>query len=75
LNLLGFIPCLGAVFTLAGWIWSLVAMVIAIRQRLDVDTTSAIVTAVIGWIVIVAIYIVIFVIFGGIFALGSILTG
>jgi hypothetical protein len=73
--LLGFIPCLGALFTLVGWIWSLVAMVIAIRQGLDVDTTSAIVTTVIGWIVVVVIYIVVFVIFGGIFAIGSILAG
>lgn len=74
LNLLGFIPCLGALVTLVGWIWSLVAMVIAIRQGLDVDNTTAIVTAVIGWIVVVVINIVIFAVFGGMFALGSILA-
>jgi hypothetical protein len=75
LNVFAFIPCLGALLSFIGWIWSLVAMVVAIRQGLDVDNTSAIVTAVIGWIVVMVINIVTFAVFGGIFALGALLTG
>lgn len=51
LGVLSFIPCLGALLALAGAIWALVAMVVAVRQALDFDTTKAILTVVVGFIV------------------------
>ncbi len=53
-NLLGvfsFIPCLGPLVGLIGSIWALVAMVVAIRQALDFDTTRAILTVIVGFFV------------------------
>ncbi|MBI3968424.1 MAG: YIP1 family protein [Chloroflexi bacterium] len=50
LNILGFIPCLGAILALVVAIWSLVCGVVAIRQALDFDTGKAIATAVIAFI-------------------------
>lgn len=53
-NLLGFfsfIPCVGWVVALVGSILALVAGVIAVREAMEFDTTKAIVTVVIGWIV------------------------
>ena len=49
LGLLSFIPCVGAIFSLAGFVLSLVAAVIAIREAMDFDTGKAVVTAIIGW--------------------------
>ena len=48
LGILVAIPFLGALIALALWVWSVVAGVIALRQALDIDTTKAIVTAVIS---------------------------
>lgn len=48
---LGFIPLVGGLVSLAVWIWILVTTIVAIRQALDVDTTKAIATGVIGWLV------------------------
>ena len=53
LYVLGFIPVLGAIIRFAVAIWVLIAGVIAIRQALDVGTGKAILTAVLGWLVIV----------------------
>jgi hypothetical protein len=50
--LLGFIPVLGGVLALVVGIWVLIAGVVAIRQALDFGTGKAIVTAVLGWLVI-----------------------
>lgn len=56
LFVLGIIPLLGAfVFPIVS-IWMLVAGVIAIRQALDVDTGKAILTAVVGWVVMMVIH-------------------
>jgi hypothetical protein len=59
LSLLSFIPCVGPLLALAGAILSLVASVIAIREALDFDTTKAILTAIIGWVIILVISMVI----------------
>ncbi|HDN79501.1 MAG: hypothetical protein DRI61_02890 [Chloroflexi bacterium] len=56
LSFFKFIPCIGPLITLAGAIWSLVAGVVAIREALDFDTTKAIITVIIGWIVMLIIY-------------------
>jgi hypothetical protein len=55
LSILVFIPCVGALASLAGAIWSLVAGVIAVREALDFDTTKAIITVIIGWVIILLI--------------------
>jgi uncharacterized membrane protein len=49
LGLLGFIPCIGWIFPIAGWILALIAGVIAIREAMDFDTGNAIITVVISW--------------------------
>jgi hypothetical protein len=57
-NLLGiftFIPCIGWLISLAGGLWALVAVVIAIRQALDFDTGKAIGTAIIGFFAVLVI--------------------
>ncbi len=61
-NVLGFfvfIPCLGWLVALAGAIWALVAGVIAVRQALDFDTTNAILTVLIGWVVMMIVVVLI----------------
>lgn len=51
LYVLAIIPILGWLVSLGVGIWILVAGIIAIRQALDFSTGKAILTAVIGWIV------------------------
>jgi len=55
LAILGFIPLLGGLISLVVGIWTLIAMVIAVRQALDFTTGKAILTCVVGWLVMVAI--------------------
>lgn len=50
-----FFPLIGGLIGAIVWLWALVAGVIAIRQALDFDTGSAIRTAIVGWIVMVAL--------------------
>jgi hypothetical protein len=50
---LGFIPVLGGIIRFVVAIWVLITGIIAIRQALDVGTGKAILTAVLGWLVIV----------------------
>ena len=52
LSVLGFIPCFGPLISLAAAIWSLATGFIAVRQGLDVDNTKALITVVIGWIIV-----------------------
>jgi len=56
LSILSFIPCAGAIFSLVGAIWALVAGVIAVRQALDFDTTKAVITCIIGWVAMLILY-------------------
>ncbi|UCC86596.1 MAG: YIP1 family protein [Anaerolineales bacterium] len=75
LGLLGFIPCLGALAGLVGAVWSLVAGVIAVRQALDFDTTKAVITVVIGWVIVFVISLAITAVLGvGALGVGA-LTG
>ncbi|HNS01780.1 MAG TPA: Yip1 family protein [Anaerolineae bacterium] len=72
LGVLSFIPCAGAIVGLVVMIWSLVCGIIAIREALDVDTGKAVITALIGWLVIFVISMVIGVVFGvGMAAVGG----
>jgi hypothetical protein len=47
-QILGIIPCFGWI---VGWIWSLIAGFIAVRQGLDLDDTNACLTIIVGFIV------------------------
>jgi hypothetical protein len=47
---LGIIPFFGGLVRLVVAVWMLVAGIIAIRQALDFDTTKAVITAVIGFV-------------------------
>ena len=64
LGILGFIPCLGGIAGLVGGIWVLVAGVIAIRQALDFTTGKAIMTAIVGWILLMVVTLGIALVFG-----------
>jgi len=46
---------LGGLISLVASIWALIAMVIAVRQALDFTTGRAILTCIVGWIVMVVI--------------------
>jgi len=50
-GIVGFIPCVGWLISLAGSLYALVLTVMAVKEGLDVDMGKAIVTCVIGWIV------------------------
>jgi hypothetical protein len=55
-----------AIIPIIGWlaaIWSLVCMVVALRQGLDISTGKAILTAIIGWLVLIVAQIILFAIF------------
>jgi len=57
LRIFGFIPAIGPLIILAASIWQLVAVVVAIRQALDyTQTWRAVVVVLIGWLVNVAIF-------------------
>jgi hypothetical protein len=64
---------------LVGAIWALVTSVIAVRQALDFDTTKAVLTSVIGWVIALAISMIVGVAFGigalGLGALGAAFSG
>lgn len=73
LGLLGFIPCVGWLISLAAFVLSLIAAVIAIREALDFDTGKAVVTAIVGWVIIVIINVVVGIVLGvGAAGLGAI---
>src|SRR5262249_7144360 len=58
LRILSFIPVLGGLISFIVAIWSIVAGVIAVRQALDFDTGKAILTVIIGFVVVVIVTIV-----------------
>jgi hypothetical protein len=52
LTVLGIVPLLGGLVRLAVAVWVLAAGIVALRQALDFGTGKAILTAVLGWLVI-----------------------
>jgi len=66
IRVLGIIPVLqGIVFPIAA-IWMLVAMVIAVRQALDYTSTlRAVGVCLIGWIIQIVLFVLLFSVFGG----------
>lgn len=66
LRILGVIPILGTVIFFVCGIWMLVAMIIAVRQALDYQSTlRAVGVCIIGWIIQMILFWVIFSLFGG----------
>lgn len=63
-GLLGFIPCVGWLFSVAGWVLSIAAGVVAIRESMEFDTTKAVITAVIGLLVYIIVSIVVGLVWG-----------
>jgi len=59
LFIFGFLPVLGGFVGAVVGIWLLVTGIVAIRQALDVDTGKAILTAFLGWLVAVAIPVIV----------------
>ena len=65
IRILGIIPGLMSIVFLAGGVWMLVAMVVAVRQALDYTSTwRAVGVCVIGWIIQVVVIAVLFGILG-----------
>jgi hypothetical protein len=71
LGIVGFIPCIGWLVSLVGAVWALVAGVIAVRQALDFDTTKAVITVIIGWVIVFIITLVI----GAVLGIGALGAG
>jgi hypothetical protein len=66
IRVFGIIPGLGKVVFLVASIWMLVAMVIAVRQALDYNSTlRAVGVCVIGWIIQTVVLVLLFSILGG----------
>ncbi len=66
IRVLGVIPFLGAIAMFAASVWMLAAMVIAVRQALDYQSTwRAVGVCLIGWIAQMVLFGVVFAIFGG----------
>jgi hypothetical protein len=69
LAILSFIPFLGGIVASVAMIWSLVAMVIAVRQALDFTTGRAVATCIVGFIALVVISAIVGGLAGGLSAL------
>ncbi|MBM4452343.1 MAG: hypothetical protein FJ024_07715 [Chloroflexi bacterium] len=51
LKILSFIPWVGGIINLGASIWTLIAVVVGVRQALDVSTWRAIAICIVGWLV------------------------
>ena len=47
---LAFIPCLGGILSLVGWVWALAASFVAIREGLDLDSGKTLITIILAFI-------------------------
>ena len=71
-SILGIIPVLGWIVPFIVWVWSIAAMVVAVRQALDYSSTGrAFAVCLIGWVVNVVITFMMLPIIG----LGSMMSG
>ena len=65
LRVLGFLPGIGALVMLAALVWGLAAMIVAVRQALDYDSTGrAILVCLIGWLPFIIIIMIPFFVLG-----------
>ncbi len=58
LAFLSFIPFVGWVFALIGFILTLIAALLAIKESLDLDWIEAVITVIIGWVIMLVIRLV-----------------
>lgn len=66
LRVLGIIPGIGGIIFMIASVWMLVAMVIAVRQALDYQSTlRAVGVCMIGWIIQAIILMILFMVLGG----------
>ena len=66
LRILAIIPGIGGIIFMITSVWMLVAMVIAVRQALDYKSTlRAVGVCMIGWVIQILIFVLLFSIFGG----------
>ena len=59
LGVFGVIPCVGWLFAIVGWALSIIAGVIAIRESMEFDNSSAVITAVLGLILYIVASVII----------------
>jgi hypothetical protein len=71
LSIFGFIPCLGGLLSLAGWIWSLAASFVGIREGLDLDSGKTLVTILLAFIGAVVVSFLVGLVLAPLFALGA----
>lgn len=70
-GVLGIIPFLGLLIQLAVAIWTIVAMVIGVRQALDYDDTiKAVIVCVVAWVIMFAVTLI-----AGMFGVGAAMAG
>lgn len=67
LLILNFIPVLGYIVSVVVWVWTLVTLVIAVQESLDVEIGPAIIVCLIAW----AVFFVVSILLGLIFGLGA----
>ncbi len=66
LRILAIIPGIGGIIFMIASVWMLVAMVIAVRQALDYQSTiRAVSVCMIGWVIQTIILLILFAVFGG----------
>jgi hypothetical protein len=58
LNILAFVPILGGIVGFVVGLWILAATVVAMRQALDIDTTKAVLTGILGFIAYIILAVV-----------------
>lgn len=71
LSVLGFIPCIGAILSLVGWVWSLVASFIGIRQGLDLDNGKTAITVILSFLAAILINFVISLLLAPLLTIGT----
>ena len=65
IRVLGLVPGLNWLVTLVAALWMLVAMVVAVRQALDYDSTGrAVAVCLIGWVINMVVFVVLAALFG-----------
>jgi len=64
LGIFGIIPCLGWIASIIGFILALIAGFIAVREAMEFDTGKAIATVLIGWVIVIAISVVLGIVLG-----------
>jgi hypothetical protein len=59
LRVLGFIPVLGVIITIASYVWQFLAMLVAVRQALDYESTwRAFAVVLVGFLIVVVIAVI-----------------